>query len=178
MVGKRLIRGQTAGFLFVSVLGVLLHFAYEWSGSSGLVGAFSAVNESVWEHMKLLFFPTVLFTLLECWGGSCRSSNFLAVRAVSILAGTAFIPVLYYTYSGILGCNVDWVNIAIFFVAALALFGLDALLHRRGALCGAWKQVAALAVLWLAAFVFIRCTWHPVELPLWQDPLTGTYGIQ
>ena len=155
MVGRRLIRGQTAGFFFVSVLGVLLHFAYEWSGS-GLVGAFSAVNESIWEHMKLLFFPAVLFTLLECWHGGCRSSNFLAVRAASILAGTALIPVLYYTYSGILGRSVDWVNIAIFFVAALALFGLDALLHRRGALCGAWKQVAALAVLW--AIPFIRIT--------------------
>lgn len=177
MVGKRLMSTQTAGFLFVSVLGVLLHFVYEWSGI-GLVGAFAAVNESVWEHMKLLFFSAVLFTALEYGRTGCRSSNFLAVRAVSILTATGLIPVLYYTYSGILGRDVGWVNIAIFFVVALALFGADALLCRRGVLCGAWKQAAAVALLWLAALVFIRCTWHPVELPLWQDPLTKTYGIQ
>lgn len=44
-------------FIFISVLGVLLHFTYEWSGDNAVVGLFSAVNESTWEHLKLLFFP-------------------------------------------------------------------------------------------------------------------------
>lgn len=33
-------------FLFISVLGVLLHFTYEWSGDNPIVALFSAVNES------------------------------------------------------------------------------------------------------------------------------------
>ena len=41
-------------FIFISVLGVLLHFTYEWSGDNAVVGLFSAVNESTWEHLKLL----------------------------------------------------------------------------------------------------------------------------
>ena len=44
-------------FIFISVLGVLLHFTYEWSGNNPIVGLFSATNESTWEHLKLLFFP-------------------------------------------------------------------------------------------------------------------------
>ena len=47
-------------FIFISVLGVLLHFTYEWSGDNAVVGLFSAVNESTWEHLKLLFFPFLL----------------------------------------------------------------------------------------------------------------------
>ena len=39
-------------FIFISVLGVLLHFTYEWSGDNAVVGLFSAVNESTWEHLK------------------------------------------------------------------------------------------------------------------------------
>ena len=52
-------------FIFISVLGVLLHFTYEWSGDNAVVGLFSAVNESTWEHLKLLFFPFLLLTILE-----------------------------------------------------------------------------------------------------------------
>ena len=52
-------------FIFISVLGVLLHFTYEWFGDNAVVGLFSAVNESTWEHLKLLFFPIMLLTILE-----------------------------------------------------------------------------------------------------------------
>ena len=61
-MGKRLNFWPLAGFLTVSALGTLAHFAYEWSGKQLLAGAFCAVNESTWEHMKLLFFPALLFT--------------------------------------------------------------------------------------------------------------------
>ena len=54
---KRLLLWETAGFLFTAAVGALLHFTYDWSGGTVLAAAFSAVNESTWEHMKLLFFP-------------------------------------------------------------------------------------------------------------------------
>ena len=177
MVRRRLFRWEAAGFVFVGILGVLLHFAYEWSGGNGLMGAFSAVNESIWEHMKLFFFSMALFSVVQFFLTGQNYPHFLAVRVVSLLAGVALIPVLFYTYSGVLGRSVDWVNIAIYFVVSLAAFGLDHWLLRQGVLFGPWKQLLGLGALWLAAFLFIWCTWHPVELPLWQDPITGTYGI-
>ena len=48
---------QKIGFFFTVVFGVLLHFLYEWSYNSVWIAPFSGVNESTWEHMKLLFFP-------------------------------------------------------------------------------------------------------------------------
>ena len=52
-------------FFFISILGVLLHFTYEWSNDNPAVGLFSAVNESTWEHLKLIFFPMLLLTTME-----------------------------------------------------------------------------------------------------------------
>lgn len=52
-------------FFFISILGVLLHFTYEWSNDNPAVGLFSAVNESTWEHLKLIFFPMLLLTMIE-----------------------------------------------------------------------------------------------------------------
>jgi len=172
---RRLFFWEAAGFLFTGVLGVLLHFAYEWSGGS--VPAFSAVNESTWEHMKLLFVPLFLFSVLQICLMGQNYPHLPAVRAVSALTGLALIPVLFYTYTGALGRSDAWVNIAIFFLADLAAFVLDFRLLRRGRLSAGWQQVLGLAVLWGLAFCFVWCTFRPVRLPLWQDPVTGAYGI-
>ena len=54
---KTLFIFQLITIIFAIILGTLLHFTYKWSNKNMLVGAFSAVNESTWEHLKLLFFP-------------------------------------------------------------------------------------------------------------------------
>ena len=51
---KSLTHWQIAGFFFVSVVGTLLHFLFEWRGESRLVALIAPVNESIWEHMKLV----------------------------------------------------------------------------------------------------------------------------
>ena len=43
--------------IVVFVLGTLAHFVYDWSGQNSFIGLLTPVNESTWEHMKLLFFP-------------------------------------------------------------------------------------------------------------------------
>lgn len=157
------------------MLGTLGHFAYDWSGKSLPVGAFCAVNESTWEHMKLLFFPVLLFTAVQLclrW-----ESGLLAARAVSTTAGLVAIPALFYTYSGVLGRTVDWVNILIFYVADAALFGLDSRLRRSGHFRAPWLQTAGALWLWLLAFLFVWWTFRPPHIGLFLDPVTGQYGI-
>ena len=68
-----------------------------------MAAAFAAVNESTWEHMKLLFFPLFLFSVVQLCCLGRTYPNFLAVRGVSTLTGVLLIPVLYYTYSGAVG---------------------------------------------------------------------------
>ena len=174
---KQLFFWELAGFLVTGALGSLLHFVYQWSGENQVAAAFSAVNESTWEHMKLLFIPLFLFSVVQVCVMGRNYPNFLAVRAVSILMGLVLIPVLFYTYTGVLGRSVDWVNIALFFLAALGAFLLDFRLLRRSRLSAPWQQILGLIVLWALAFCFVWCTFHPVELALWRDPVTGGYGV-
>ena len=56
-------RYTIAGLIFVLITGTLAHFAYEWSGCNRLLGLFFPVSESTWEHMKLIFFPLLLYSL-------------------------------------------------------------------------------------------------------------------
>ena len=53
------------GIIFTSLLGTLSHFLYEWTGYNTIIGTVTPVNESIWEHLKLLFFPVVLFSVYE-----------------------------------------------------------------------------------------------------------------
>ena len=107
-----------AGILCVSILGTLLHFTYRWSGRNPLIGLIAPVNESVWEHMKLLFFPMLLFGLWNLKGvtDACRISAFHA----GLLMGTLLIPVLFYAYTSVLGRNFLVLDIALFYICCLS----------------------------------------------------------
>ena len=144
-MGKRLFFWELVGFLFTSALGALLHFTYDWSGGWSVAAAFSAVNESTWEHMKLLFFPMFLFTVIQLCFLARMYPNFLAVRGVSVLTGVGLIPVLFYTYTGVLGGHVMWADIGVFFLAALGACALDFRLLRGGPFTSLSQQMLGLA---------------------------------
>jgi Na+/H+-dicarboxylate symporter len=108
-------RWQITGFIITILLGTLLHFTYDWSGQSPIAGALSPVNESVWEHLKMLIVPMLLFGIAEYFAYGDRQKNLIPVRFLSILVGIASILVLFYTYSGITGQHVPWLDIAILF---------------------------------------------------------------
>ena len=85
------------GILFVSIVGTLWHFVYEWSGQNPIVGLFFPVNESTWEHMKLLFFPMLLYTLYAYKKLKDAFPCIPSALLYGILSGTFLIPLLFYT---------------------------------------------------------------------------------
>ena len=105
------------GFAVTSFVGTILHFLYEWLGEAVLVAPFSGVNESTWEHMKLLFWPMFLFAIVQSFFFRDRR-DFWCVKLRGTVLGLALIPVIFYTYNGVIGRSPDWFNIAIFFISA------------------------------------------------------------
>ena len=65
MEKNKILRFQIYCVIFTAILGTLLHFTYEWSNENRIVGFFSAVNESTWEHLKILFYPMIITTIIE-----------------------------------------------------------------------------------------------------------------
>ena len=164
------------GFLFTSVAGVLLHFLFDWTGSSALVACFSAVNESIWEHLKLLFVPMFAYALVTSRQMGRTYENFWYAVLRGVLRGLVLIPALYYTIQGIFGASPDWVNIGIFFFStALSYLTIARTLEQGSGKCR--YSVIALGILWLLALVFVIFTFSPPEIPLFQDPVSGTYGF-
>lgn len=167
---------QFAGFVFTCVAGTLLHFLYDWSNQSIVFAPFSAVNESTWEHMKLLFFPMFVFALIESRHFGKGYKNYWCVKLTGIGFGLLLIPVIYYTYTGILGTSADWFNIAIFFIAVAASYWLETRLL-KGEKLPCVSPSAAIIILCITAVLFAVFTFYPPHIPPFQDPVTKLYGI-
>lgn len=163
------------GFAFVSLFGTLLHFLYDWLGSPLWIAPFSGVNESTWEHMKLLFWPLFLFALFACFFFRV-CDNFWCVKLVCTLVGLLAIPILFYTYNGVIGPSPDWINIAIFFLCALLTFLLEVRMFQKEAFPHCSSTPAFLLLCAIGMF-FILFTFFPPHIGIFRDPVTGTYGI-
>lgn len=160
-------------FIFISILGVLLHFTYEWSGDNPAVGLFSAVNESTWEHLKLIFFPMLLLTLTESLWAHIQEKplpeNFLPARTIGILSGMAFIVVVFYTLNGVLGRNYEILNIALYFAGVIYALRTENRLESRQMCINDYVSMTILAILAVAFFAFTN---YPPELGIFADPTT------
>ena len=166
---------QLAGFALSTLGGTILHFLYDWTGGSILVAPFSAINESAWEHMKLLFWPLFLFALIQRLFFK-EQENYWCVKLVEILLGLVLIPVLFYAYNGVFGKSSHWINIAIFYISAALVFLFEWWVFTQNRIQCKYPRLAFTAIC-LIGVLFVVFTFAPPQIPLFQDPLTGTYGI-
>ena len=166
---------QLWGFGAVSLGGTLLHFLYDLTGGFFLAAPFSGVNESTWEHMKLLFWPMMIFAVIQNFFFKDRI-DFWCIKLRGILLGLTLIPILFYTYNGAVGKSPDWLNITIFFVSATAAYLFETRLFERGTVICKHPRWA-IAVLCLMGVLFTVFTFWTPEIGLFQDPLTKKYGI-
>lgn len=167
---------QIGCFIFTGIAGVLLHFLYGLTNGSIIIAPFSAVNESIWEHMKLLFFPTFAFAAIEYTYIGKDYENFWCAKLTGALSGLLLIPVLFYTYTGALGVIADWFNVVIFFIAAGTSYYVETLLLKNRAEIFKTPCIAFI-ILCMIALLFVILTFVQPEIPLFMDMSTGNYGI-
>lgn len=165
---KRIRRYAVIGILFVLFTGTLAHFLYKWSGNQKIVGLFTPVNESVWEHMKLVFFPLLLYAPIMVFRLRDHCPGILSSLCGGLLAGTLAIPVLFYGYTFILGRNVFFLDIAVFILSVLIAFRIS----YRLALYRSPKPATILLVCSVCILFgcFLWFTYHPPGGSLFTDP--------
>lgn len=155
------------GAIFVSTAGTLLHFLYEWTGQSRLAALIAPVNESTWEHMKLIFFPMLFYSLIAAAPLRTACPHALSALFSGMIWGTCLIPAAFYTYTGILGYHIAFIDIALFYVSVLVAFiiAYRALCRRRFRKASEYIW-PVIVLIFLAAFV--RFTFNPPSIGLFK----------
>lgn len=166
---KKLIFTNTTAFILICTLGVLNHFLYSWSGDNPIVGTFTPINESIWEHLKLLFFPFMLYTFAEFVLSKKHVSGFLFSRFLGVLCGMIFIPTAFYCYTFLLGRDLLVLDILIF-IAAVAL-SLKISAKRIDSQSDAYDflNLSGLILFIGVTALFIGFTFYPPNTPLFDD---------
>ena len=168
-------RWQIIGLLVTSIVGTLLHFLYEWLGEAAWIAPFSGVNESTWEHMKLLFWSMFLFSIVQSFFFKDRK-DFWYVKLKGILLGLALIPIIFYTYNGAIGKSPSWFNIAIFFITTAIVYIYETKEFNKNKMKFISPKLA-IPLLSAIALLFIAFTFKTPELEIFRDPISGGYGI-
>lgn len=170
-----LARLETLGAIAVIATGALWHFVYDWSGGHRVVAAIAPVNESVWEHLKLVLIPVVVLGLVQTrWVGDHR--RLWWAKLAEIMAASAFIVAFFYTYTGALGVHsVVAVDIGAFVVAVAGGQWLSYRIIVSPKGTSPPVTVSLMALLLLIA-LFAVLTFVPPHLPLFQEAATGRYG--
>lgn len=174
MAKNRIRNFQIVSSIFVCILGTLLHFTYKFFGENIFVASFSAVNESVWEHLKLLFFPMLLTTIIGYFYIRKNAPNFLCSKTLGIVTSMSFIIMFFYTYTGIIGKSIVFIDIASFFVSVILGEYLAYRLMLSDFKC---NNIIAIIILTIILICFVLFTYFPPNIGLFKDPVTNQYGL-
>ena len=150
--------------------GTLLHFVYEWSGYSPLTAPFAAINESVWEHLKLLFFPALIWGLVKIIFNPYRQINEWAANAIGIFGGMFSIIAIFYIYTGILGFNIPAIDISLFFISVAVFLVLRNLILKNYLFEGKTANIISALLLAVTSAAFGVFSFYPPKISIFTTP--------
>ncbi len=173
---NRLKQYTIKGIIFVIITGTISHFIYEWSGNNFYLGFLFPVSESVWEHMKLCFFPMLFYSYYMNLKLKDDYPCVTSALLFGVLLSTFLIPVLFYTYSGILGRNSTVLDIATFIVSVIVSF---IAVYKLSLSCKLESYTSLLKLFtFITAICFFLFTYHPPNMGIFIDPTLNSAAKQ
>ncbi len=171
-------------FIHTIILGIVAsfsHFAYDLSGKNLIVGLFNPVNESVWEHLKFMFFPFILWWvaiyLLKNKKCEIPLNTWIVSAVASLIVAPLSVVLLFYSYTGALGIESVFIDILLVFVCYF--IALCVAYHSlKYSEPNTWVVILSVTVIAVIFIVFITYTFDPPLLPIFYDTITKTYGIK
>lgn len=168
------------GIPIIFIIGFFMHYIYEWSGNSLIVGVFAPVNESIWEHLKLSFWPMLIWWIagymIHGEKNNISATQWFSSCTLAELICPLVVLCFYYTYTGALGIeslilDIFSLLLGITVAQCLALHVYNNARFTKYSLC------ISVTILVLLAVIFAVFTFAPPHIPLFKDSLTGKYGI-
>lgn len=170
------LKWELSGLVFIFLVGSLFHFAFEWVGRWPPGALIFAVNESVWEHLKLAFWPGLFFALIEYPCTKKVAHNFWLAKSSGLLTMPFVIVVMFYGYTAITGHHLLVVDVPIFFIA-IALGQLVSYKILTAPEKGPPAKLCAAIMLVMMVAAFSIFTYYPPHIFLFEDKRTRNYGI-
>lgn len=161
--------------LYTIILGlaaVFSHFAYNLSGNNLIVGLFNPINESVWEHLKFMFFPFLLWWIVvylikkkKC---EIPLNTWTLSAAISLIVAPLSVVLLYYSYTGALGIESVFIDMLLVFISYFIALCLASHFLKYSS-ADKWTAILSATVIVIILIAFLVFTIKPPELPIFSN---------
>ncbi|MBR3987680.1 MAG: hypothetical protein IKK10_00050 [Clostridia bacterium] len=175
MPKKTLLRLEIAGPVIVFIIASILHFIYRLSPNV-LTSLFGAVNESIWEHIKIFTIAYLFYGFIELLWAKPEFKRFVAAKTAGVIIQGTVIPVAYYGFSFFLRKPVLIVDLLIGFLASVLGFLVSYRLYKGNREIEKYF-LTSLMILFLILLSLLCFTYFPPEAELFRDVITGEYGV-
>lgn len=166
------------GIPVLFLIGSFMHFLYDLSGENVIAGMVAAVNESVWEHTKMVLLPVIfwwtVYYLIKGKENNIDKNKWFTGSLAALLTALATIPLIYYFYTGAFGVEILAVDIIILFISVL--FGQISGLHFYK-YCKGINSFIVIFIFIVIIAIYIIFTFYPPHLPVFIDGIIGKYGM-
>ena len=166
---------EAAGCVVICAAAAIMHNIFSWFGPGALTILFGAVNESVWEHIKIFSAAYVGYALAELLWLRVGFRRYVAAKCAGLYAMMGGIIALHYSCITLTGRTVAWVDIVgsavIVILVQLLSYGLV-----NSPLPLKEYFAPAVFLLMLYYLMFFSFTIYPPKTELFRDPMSGSFG--
>ncbi len=162
-------------FLFISIFGTISHFIYEWSNNNKIAAIFFPVNESVWEHIKMLITPTIIW-LLILLPYLYNNPNYIFASMITLLSEIILIPLLFYSYTFFTKKAILIIDILSFYLIIFISIVLFYLIIKANPVSLIVSCISLLIIIKIL-ILYLTLTKYPLKCFLFKDPITKKYGL-
>ncbi len=149
-------KSEIFGAVFGIVVGTLMHFFYDWSGKNPVVALFAPCSESTWEHLKLLFFPVLIYSVFQYTCIGKQYLGFFTGRLAGIVSGTLTIVIIFYTYMTVFKHSILWIDITLFYLSVIICYRIAYLVTLRAKISRMAEILSGISLLSILLIFFYR----------------------
>lgn len=184
---KKFLFMEILGAIVVSAMAVIFHNLYDLTDRNFYLGLISATNESVFEHIKIIFFPYLIWSIIEyILLKPDESKKFITIKLIVLCVISSLVVIFYYTYVGIIGYNIMALDIASAFIYVIIGFiwsykwitskGKKNIYSTDIFSNGLYYFSIVLFVISIVSLIYF--TINPIKIPLFYDTESKIYGMK
>lgn len=164
------------GVFVIFLVSFASHFIYKWIPNT-LFSIIFPVNESIWEHMKLLVTPVLIFSLIEYIVYKKKDinyNNFILSYSISMLMGIIIYLIIYLPIHYIFGHSSIFAIILLFFIFVIIEIISYYIMRYRDI---KYSNIIGFGIIIIMYIIFGYLTYYPIETDLFYDTSKNIYGI-
>lgn len=177
-MNKKLFRTlELWGIPVVFLMASFLHGIYEWSGRSVLGALVGAVNESVWEHLKIFAQAYLIWGAVELLWANPPMRQFVVAKTLGVCFLIISITIFFYTYTFFTKRAYLVLDIGASFIFVVLSQMLSMKLTQSSVKLSSYFPVAVMMLVLI--FIMILCfSYYPPKIFLFRDNVTGGFGVK